>query len=68
VTLDERNAIFIRLYRHIFVIQYFYDNVLSLPDGFFNGGFKADLSTLGGSWYTRDSVSYFISENILEDS
>jgi len=57
-TLNEVNPIFIRLYRHIFAIQYFYDNALSFPDGFFNGGFKADLSTLAiPSWNGGSGLS-----------
>ena len=48
---DDSNPIWIRLHRHIFAMQYFFDNLFSVPNGFFNGGFDADLSKLAyASW------------------
>lgn len=44
-SLNDDNPIFIRLYRHIFAIEYFFNNFY-MPSGFFNGGFDADLSLL----------------------
>jgi hypothetical protein len=41
--LSDTNPIYIRLYRHIFAMQYFFDNLYSLPFGLFNGGINADL-------------------------
>ena len=56
-TLGDSNPIYIRLYRHIFAIQYFFNNILSLPDGFFNGGVFLDLSLIvswsGGSGLSK---------------
>jgi hypothetical protein len=55
-TLGDSNPIYIRLFRHIFAIQYFFDNIFSLPDGFFNGGVFADLNLID-SWSGGSGLS-----------
>lgn len=55
-TLSDDNPIYIRLFRHIFAIQYFFDNIFSLPDGFFNGGVFADLNAID-SWSGGSGLS-----------
>ena len=55
-TLSDDNPIYIRLFRHIFAIQYFFDNIFSLPDGFFNGGVFADLNSID-SWSGGSGLS-----------
>lgn len=52
---DDSNPIWIRLHRHIFAMQYFLDNLFSVPNGFFNGGFDADLSKLAFASWTGGS-------------
>lgn len=55
---DDSSPIWIRLHRHIFAMQYFFDNLFSLPNGFFNGGFDADLAKLAfGSWTGGSGLS-----------
>jgi len=57
-TLGDDNPIYIRIYRHIFAIQYFFDNIFSVPNGFYNGGFDADLSLLAiESWNGGSGLS-----------
>jgi len=55
-TLTDDDPIFIRLYRHIFAMQYFYDNALSLPYGLFNGGIDAALNDIK-SWSGGSGLS-----------
>jgi len=57
-TLGDENPIYIRIHRHMFAIQYFLDNIFSVPNGFFNGGFDADLSLLAyDSWAGGSGLS-----------
>lgn len=55
-TLTENDPIFIRAYRHIFAMQYFFDHILDFPFGLFNGGIDADLSNIK-SWSGGSGLS-----------